>query len=257
MIRDALAATPAKAAAGLALHPPGTVVLVAGGYDDLGGGPMHAAGEERSLLARAAEVAARSCVHAALFGPAAPRLAEALAAAGLASIGVHETLAEAAADARARAAPGLTIVFAPWFSTTHGRARGVSEPDRRARDLSTPDEEAAMADRPAQIAATYFDSWKARDFATLRSLLADDCTFAGPLGTADDGDSCLEGLQGLREALDDIVVDTITESGDDAITWFALHLKSGAEVPVANWSHVEDGKIARIRVTFDPRPFLD
>jgi hypothetical protein len=33
-------------------------------------------------------------------------------------------------------------------------------------------------------------------------------------------------------------------------------LKSGAAVPVANWSHVEGGKITRIRVTFDPRPFL-
>jgi hypothetical protein len=114
-----------------------------------------------------------------------------------------------------------------------------------------------MADRPAQIAATYFESWKARDFGTLRSLLADDCTFAGPLGTAEDGDACLKGFQGLREALDDIVVDKIVADDDDAITWYALHLKSGATVTVANWSHVEGGEITRIRVTFDPRPFLD
>ena len=31
---------------------------------------------------------------------------------------MHETLAEAAADARAHAAPGRTILFAPWFHTT-------------------------------------------------------------------------------------------------------------------------------------------
>jgi UDP-N-acetylmuramoylalanine--D-glutamate ligase len=118
VIRDALAATPAKAAAGLALHPPASVVLIAGGYDDLGGGPMHATSDERVLLERAATVAARTCAHAALFGPAAPRLAAALADAGLASVTVHTTLAEAAADARGRAAPGLAIVFAPWFPTT-------------------------------------------------------------------------------------------------------------------------------------------
>ncbi len=128
VIRDALAATPAKAAAGLALHPPGSVVLVAGGNDDLGGGPMHASPGERALLEHAAEVAARVCTHAALFGPAAPRLAAALAEAGLASVTVHETLAEAAADARAHAAPGRTILFAPWFHTTHAR----SAPDSRA-----------------------------------------------------------------------------------------------------------------------------
>ena len=118
VIRDALAATPAKAAAGLALHPPASVVLVAGGYDDLGGGPLHATPEEHVLFERAAKVAAPICVHAALFGPAGPRLASALGGAGLASVTVHETLAEAAADARAHAGPGRTLLFAPWFPTT-------------------------------------------------------------------------------------------------------------------------------------------
>ena len=127
VIRDALAATPVKAAAGLALHPPASVVLIAGGYDDLGGGAMHASPEERDQFARAAEVAATACIHAALFGPAGPRLAAALAAAGLASIAVHDTLAEACADARLQAAPGRTIVFAPWFPTTPSERAAVPE----------------------------------------------------------------------------------------------------------------------------------
>jgi len=125
VIRDALAATPAKAAAGLALHEPGTVVLLAGGYDDLGGGTMHATPEERALFARAAEVAAGACVHAALFGPAGPRLAAALTSAGLASVSVHDSLPEAAAAARAQAAPGRTILFAPWFATTPAERASV------------------------------------------------------------------------------------------------------------------------------------
>jgi UDP-N-acetylmuramoylalanine--D-glutamate ligase len=118
VIRDALAATPAKASAGLALHSPGSVVLIAGGYDDVGGGPMHEAPQERALFEQAAATAVRACSHAALFGPAAPRLAAALRAAGLASITLHETLAAACTDARARATPGQTILFAPWFATT-------------------------------------------------------------------------------------------------------------------------------------------
>jgi UDP-N-acetylmuramoylalanine--D-glutamate ligase len=127
VIRDALAATPAKAAAGLALHPPGSVVLIAGGYDDLGAGPMHEAPEERALFEAAATVAARACAHAALFGPAAARLATALRAAGLTSVSVHETLAEACTDARAHSAPGQTILFAPWFATTPAERAAVPE----------------------------------------------------------------------------------------------------------------------------------
>jgi UDP-N-acetylmuramoylalanine--D-glutamate ligase len=136
VIRDALAATPAKAAAGLELHPPGSVVLIAGGDDDLGGGPLHADPIERELFEHAAAVAARACVHAALFGRAARRLAAALTAAGLASIGVHDTLEEACTDARAHAAPGRTILFAPWFATSAAERAsipnllGIRHPDR-------------------------------------------------------------------------------------------------------------------------------
>jgi UDP-N-acetylmuramoylalanine--D-glutamate ligase len=127
VIRDALAATPAKAAAGLALHASGTVVLIAGGHDELAGGPLHDAPQERALFEQAAAVAARACAHAALFGPAAPRLASALAAAGLTSITIHESLPAACADARAHAIPGRTILFAPWFATTTEERAAVPE----------------------------------------------------------------------------------------------------------------------------------
>ena len=119
MIRDALAATPAKAAAGLALHEPGSVVLIAGGIDDLGGGPLHATPGERALFERAAAVAATACTHAALFGPAAPRLAAALDGSGARE---RHRPRDARGSRRGRtrpsAAPGRTILFAPWFHTT-------------------------------------------------------------------------------------------------------------------------------------------
>ena len=33
-------------------------------------------------------------------------------------------------------------------------------------------------------------------------------------------------------------------------------LPSSRALAVVNWSHIEDGQITRIRVTFDPRPLL-
>ena len=110
---------------------------------------------------------------------------------------------------------------------------------------------------PGDVAATYFDAWLGRDFDALRAVLADDVTFRGPLGQADGADECLAGLRGLRELITDIVVRHRWVDGPEVVTWFDLHSTAASEPsPTVNWSHVEDGRIAAIRVTFDPRPLL-
>ena len=35
-----------------------------------------------------------------------------------------------------------------------------------------------------------------------------------------------------------------------------LRTATAGPMAIVNWSHVEDGRITRIRVTFDPRPML-
>jgi ketosteroid isomerase-like protein len=103
------------------------------------------------------------------------------------------------------------------------------------------------------IVATYFRAWKERDFVTLRGILADDVTFHGPLATLDNADDCVKGLRGMAEILDDIVVQHVFVDGPDVLTWFDLHTTVAPPAPTANWQHVEDGRITRIRVAFDPR----
>lgn len=39
------------------------------------------------------------------------------------------------------------------------------------------------------VAATYFAAWKAKGLETLRSVLADDVSFRGPLACLDDAES--------------------------------------------------------------------
>src|SRR3954471_6427640 len=107
-----------------------------------------------------------------------------------------------------------------------------------------------------QAADAYFGSWVAGDFATLRSVLADDATFRGPLGTADDGDACLAGLRGMHAILRDVDVVARFVDGPDVLTWFDLHTSVAPPAPTANWMHVEDGRITRIRVAFDPRALV-
>jgi ketosteroid isomerase-like protein len=105
-------------------------------------------------------------------------------------------------------------------------------------------------------AATYFDAWRSRDFAALRSVLADEATFVGPMGTAEGADACVAGIEQLSTITTDIVVRKRFVSGDDVLTWFDLHTSVAPPCPVANWSHVRDGRITAVRVTFDPRPLV-
>jgi hypothetical protein len=106
------------------------------------------------------------------------------------------------------------------------------------------------------LAKSYFGTWQDKDFEALRALLADDVTFTGPLGSTDGADDCLRGLQGMAERMDDIVIHTVV-AGSDVVTWYDLHMWDVEPVPTANWSHVEGGRIAAIRATFDPRPMLE
>lgn len=105
------------------------------------------------------------------------------------------------------------------------------------------------------IASQYFSAWAAGDFDALRGVLADDASFRGPLGQADGADACIRGLRGIAEGVGLPRVCVIAAEGDDVITWFELQTKDGP-LPVANWSHVEGGRITQVRATFDPRPIL-
>lgn len=102
-------------------------------------------------------------------------------------------------------------------------------------------------------AATYFEAWRGHDFARLRSVLADDVDFAGPLGEVKGGDDCLRGLEGLSRIMTGIDIQKVFVAGPDVLTWYDMATSVAEPVPVANWMHIEDGKITRIRVTFDPR----
>jgi ketosteroid isomerase-like protein len=111
-----------------------------------------------------------------------------------------------------------------------------------------------MITNVASIVSTYFQAWQADDFDTLASVLADDVTFVGPLGEAHNAEEYLVGIKGLSQIKTDIKVQKVFVDGPDVLTWFDLHTVVAVPIPVANWTHVEDGRITRVRVTFDARP---
>ena len=111
-----------------------------------------------------------------------------------------------------------------------------------------------MAGTAADVGAAYFDAWRAGDFARLRTILADDATFDGPLGHAGNADECIAGLERMSQFVTDIVIRKTFVDGPDVLTWYDMHTARTDPLPTVNWRHVENGKITAIRVIFDPRP---
>jgi UDP-N-acetylmuramoylalanine--D-glutamate ligase len=113
-VDDGMAATPLKTAALLRTYPDRSIVLIAGGLDDAGGGQVHAAPEEVALLERACDEVARVARHCIVFGEAGLRLGAALRTRGVDST-VTDDL-EGAVSAARRYAPGSSaVVFSPLF----------------------------------------------------------------------------------------------------------------------------------------------
>src|SRR4051812_16864196 len=109
---------------------------------------------------------------------------------------------------------------------------------------------------PIHTMRRYFETWNAHDFDAFEAQLAEDITFAGPFGTAAGPAECRRGIEGLSKVIERAEVLTMLAEGSDVITWFELHAPGTEPVPVANWARVEDGRVRRVRVTFDPRPLL-
>lgn len=106
---------------------------------------------------------------------------------------------------------------------------------------------------PAEVAEAYFQAWRDKDVATLRELLADDIVFDGPLGHVEGGEENATALAGLLQIVTGVEVHRVLSDGPDVMTWYDLHTSVAAPAPTVNWSRVEDGRIVRMRVTFDPR----
>jgi limonene-1,2-epoxide hydrolase len=109
-------------------------------------------------------------------------------------------------------------------------------------------------DSPASVAAAYFDAWKSNDIERVQPLLHDEVAFDGALGSTRGVDETIAGLGRMFAMTEQVEVLHRWVDGPDVLTWFELRTETAGPLAIVNWSHVEAGRITRIRVTFDPRP---
>ena len=109
---------------------------------------------------------------------------------------------------------------------------------------------------PREIAELYLDCWQRKDFGPLRPYLAEDVTFDGVFGSTRGTEDFLGGLAGMAAATDEVVLRKRLADETDVITWFDLTMRGAPATPTVNWTHVENGLITAVNVTFDPREIL-
>lgn len=102
-----------------------------------------------------------------------------------------------------------------------------------------------------------FTVLKAKDFATIRTLLHDDVSFRGALGTTEGAEDYLSGLQRMMATMTGMERRAIFAEGEDVCQIYDLTLaEPPVTLPIAQWLTVRDGRIAALRVYFDPRPLF-
>jgi hypothetical protein len=94
------------------------------------------------------------------------------------------------------------------------------------------------------------------DWAGARAHLAERIDFVGPFDKFSRPEDYLAALQKLHPIVERVDMHHMFAEGDEVAMFYDLVTNSPAGTAfVAEWHHVTNGKIDRIRVVFDPRPF--
>ena len=108
------------------------------------------------------------------------------------------------------------------------------------------------------IVERYFTAFYAGDGSTARQYLRDDkFSFTGPNATFDSADSYVKVAEHAGGSLlTRVDRHKVFVDGSDVCILYDLVTKTDpGTIPVAEWYHLEDGKIAAIRMIFDTQPF--
>ena len=106
----------------------------------------------------------------------------------------------------------------------------------------------------AGVVSEYFAAVGRGEIPAARRLLWDNLSFKGPIDTFDNADDYIQAISALAPIVKGVTMRKVLVDGDDVATFYDMLTPMGT-APIAEWHHVRDGKIDRIEVYFDPRPF--
>ena len=105
------------------------------------------------------------------------------------------------------------------------------------------------------VAEKYFDIWQNKNGEGLAEVLADDFKFVGPLDQTN-REGMLAMVPMMGPAIEKFHMRQKFEHGENVCCIYDLEMATPAgklKIPMAEWMRISGGKIAEIRLYFDPR----
>jgi hypothetical protein len=108
-----------------------------------------------------------------------------------------------------------------------------------------------------EIATDFTKAWTTGDFETVRSLVADDVVFQGPMATVQGADDYIASLEKLQENVRGARIIAAFGDDDSALLMYDLITKTAGPITCAKLLTIKQGRIIADKLTFDPRKLLD
>jgi hypothetical protein len=113
-----------------------------------------------------------------------------------------------------------------------------------------------MVQSAKDIVLAYQRALGNQDYTTARTYLRDDLSFRGPLASHDKPEGLLKDLEQLHHIVKGVDMKKVfVDGGDVCLVYDLITTNPPVTSFTCEWYHVNDGKIASIRVTFDARPY--
>ena len=114
-------------------------------------------------------------------------------------------------------------------------------------------EQKSGATSPKQIVTDFIHAINNEDWSTARELVKDDFVFDGVLGHREGADNYFDDMRRMKFKYE---IQKIIGDEEDAAVKYDIQMR-GKAIFTCGWYHVENGKIASLKVVFDPRPVLE
>jgi hypothetical protein len=103
------------------------------------------------------------------------------------------------------------------------------------------------------VVLSFLQGLNEHDYDRSRALVSDRLQFKGVMGSRNGAEDYFNDMKRMQFHYD---IRKVFDDGDDVCVFYDINM-GGNVIFCCGWYHLEEGKIATIRVVFDPRPLRE